>query len=194
MRPGIFLDRDGVINQNRAGHVKSWSEFEFLPGALEALHWLAHIDAPIAVVTNQSIIGRGLATQAEVEEINRRMTAEIRAAGGRIDGIWYCPHSPEAGCTCRKPSPGLLFAAAAELDLSLNSSYLIGDALSDVQAAQAAGVCPILVRTGRGITQLQSSACAGMRGFVIVDDLQAAADWVYHALHSKVPSTCLGAQ
>jgi D-glycero-D-manno-heptose 1,7-bisphosphate phosphatase len=194
MRPGVFLDRDGVINSNRPDHVKSWTEFEFLPGALGALNRLAKLDWPIAVVTNQSIIGRGLASQETVEEINARMMAEVRAAGGRIDGIWYCPHAPGAGCTCRKPAPGLLIAAADALDLDLRRSFLIGDALSDIQAAQAAGVWPIMVRTGRGAGQLQSTSFSGQPELVIVDDLQAAVDWVYHAIETRVFGPALGNQ
>ena len=142
MRPGILLDRDGVINANRPDHVKTWAEFTFLPGALSALRHLAGLEWPIAVITNQSIIDRGLATQETVEAINARMIAEVQAAGGRIDGVWYCPHVPEAGCACRKPAPGLILAAAEALHLDLTRSFLVGDAISDIQAAHAAGVYP----------------------------------------------------
>lgn len=186
MRPGILLDRDGVINENRPNHVRTWSEFKFLPGALSALSRLAELNWPIAVVTNQSIIDRGLATQETVEEINARMIAEVQAAGGRIDGVWYCPHAPEAGCNCRKPAPGLLLAAADTLALDLQRSFLIGDAISDVQAAQAAGTCPIMVRTGRGVAQLKSATSVGLSEFAIVDNLQTAVNWIYDAIETRV--------
>ncbi len=194
MRPGIFLDRDGVINANRPDHVTSWAEFEFLPGALSALRHLTQLGWPIAVITNQSIIGRGLATQETVEAINARMISAVQAAGGRMDGVWYCPHAPEAGCACRKPAPGLLFAAAKDLRLDLAHSFLVGDALSDIQAAHAAGVYPIMVRTGRGVAQLQSAMVSNLGEFAIVDDLQAAVDWIYDVIIQKVSQPTTGTQ
>ena len=150
MKAAIFLDRDGVICVNRPGYVRSWEEFEFLPGALEAMRRLAEIDWPLVVVSNQSAVGRGLMRAEEVDEINLRMVAQIRAAGGRVDAVYYCPHAPEDECDCRKPKPGLLLKAAADLGLALESSYLVGDAKSDIQAALAVGTRPILVLTGRG--------------------------------------------
>jgi len=189
-----LLDRDGVINANRPDHVKYWAEFEFLPGALGALRRLANLEWPIAVITNQSIIGRGLATRETVEAINARMAAEVQAAGGRIDGVWYCPHAPETGCACRKPAPGLVLAAAEALHLDLAHSFLVGDALSDIQAAHAAGVYPIMVRTGRGVAQLQSTVPSALGAFTIVDDLQAAVDWIYDALERNVSQPALGTQ
>jgi len=182
MQPGILLDRDGVINANRVDHVKSWAEFRFLPGALASLQALAALDVPIAVITNQSAIGRGLVSQAVIEEINARMVAQVRKAGGRIDGVWYCPHAPEAGCSCRKPQPGLLLEAARVLGLDLSRSCLIGDAMSDVQAAQAVGCPAALVITGRGTAQLTVMQAAGLTGFHIAQDLRDAVKWVYGML------------
>ena len=146
----IFLDRDGVINYNRSDYVKSWDEFEFLPGVLEALAHLAKSPFRIVIVTNQSAIGRRLASRRGVEDIHSRMKQEICKAGGRLDAIYYCPHIPEDGCDCRKPRPGLLFMAAEEHKLDLARSWLVGDNISDVEAACAAGVQPVLVRTGQG--------------------------------------------
>lgn len=146
----IFLDRDGVINHNRSDYVKSWAEFQFLPHSLTALRILANLAVSIVVISNQSPIGRGLITNADVDDIHEQMQAQITAHGGRIDGIYYCPHHPDDNCTCRKPQPGLLIAAASELDLDLQHSYFVGDAATDVAAALAAGCQPILVRTGRG--------------------------------------------
>jgi len=144
----IFLDRDGVINRERPDYVKHWGEFEFLPDVLPALSRLADLGWPILVLTNQSAIGRGLATPEAVADIHRRMTAAVVAAGGRIDGVFVCPHHPDAGCACRKPRPGLLKQAAAAFDLRLADCYFVGDALTDLLAARAAGCRPALVQSG----------------------------------------------
>jgi D-glycero-D-manno-heptose 1,7-bisphosphate phosphatase len=153
----IFLDRDGVICENRIDHVKSWQEFEFLPGVKENLASLSRLGWPIIVVTNQAAIGRGLMTTETLEDIHQRMVAEIAAYGGRIDRIIYCPHHPEDECACRKPQPGMLLQAAAEMNLDLTRSYLIGDAATDIQAGQQVGCHNILVLTGRGKEQLLSA-------------------------------------
>lgn len=153
-KPAIFLDRDGVLNRDRPNYVKSWAEFEFLPGALEALRRLTASSYAIVVVSNQSAIGRGVVARENVDEIHFHMVRAIREAGGRIDAIYYCPHGPDDGCGCRKPHPGLLLRAAKELNLDLAASWFIGDSSSDMEAALAAGVHPILVRTGHGRTAL----------------------------------------
>ncbi|HXF70781.1 MAG TPA: HAD-IIIA family hydrolase [Thermoflexus sp.] len=173
----VFLDRDGVICENRPDHVKSWGEFRFLPGALSALRRLAETPFPIVVVTNQAIIHRGIVPAEIVAEIHARMTWSIRRFGGRLDAIYCCPHRPEEGCFCRKPKPGLLFQAAKDLGISLEDSYLIGDALTDVEAALAAGCQPLLVRTGRGA--LQSDLVLRRYPDVpIFQDLSEAVSWI----------------
>jgi D-glycero-D-manno-heptose 1,7-bisphosphate phosphatase len=149
-KKAVFLDRDGVINRDRPDYVKSWQEFEFLPGALEALRLLASRPEPVIVVSNQSCIGRGLVAEERVEEIHRLMRAAVEREGGRIDAVYYCPHRPEEDCPCRKPRPGLLLRAAADFSLDLRGSVMIGDDLKDLRSAAAAGVRPILVRTGHG--------------------------------------------
>ncbi len=150
MRAALFLDRDGVLNENRPGHVRRWEEYRFLPGVLGALARAARSDLAIVVVTNQSVIGRGFATRDVVDDIHRRMTAEIVASGGRVDAVYLCPHAPEDGCACRKPRPGMLLAAARDLGLDLAGSWMVGDAATDVEVARAAGVRPVLVLSGRG--------------------------------------------
>jgi D-glycero-D-manno-heptose 1,7-bisphosphate phosphatase len=178
MQPAIFLDRDGLINANRADYVKSWEEFEWLPRSLEALVLLAQWGRPIVVVTNQSAIGRGLVPEQVVIDIHRRMVDEITARGGRIDGVFYCPHRPDEACPCRKPRPGMLFTAAARLNLDLSRSYMVGDALTDVMAGQAAGCQSILVQTGRGPQQLAQIPQHRIHGFVVVGDLLDAVRWM----------------
>lgn len=149
-KTALFLDRDGVINRDRPGYVRSWEEFEFLPGVLEAFRFLASEPLAVVVVSNQSCIGRGLVSRETVDEIHSRMTEAVRRSGGRIDAVYYCPHRPDEDCACRKPRPGLLLRAARELDIDLASSWFIGDDLKDLEAAKAAGVRPVLVRTGHG--------------------------------------------
>ena len=150
MRAAVFLDRDGVINRNRDDYVRSWKEFVFLPNVFKPLRLLAQSHLMIIVVTNQSAINRGLVEPDVVKDINARMVDEICREGGRVDAVFVCPHRPDEGCDCRKPRPGLLFQAAERFNLDLSRSYLIGDALSDVRAALAAGVQPVLILTGRG--------------------------------------------
>ena len=175
--PAIFLDRDGVINANRPDYVKSWAEFAFLPGSLTALVELGHLGWPVVVISNQSAIGRGLLSADSAAAINDCLLAEVRATGGRIDGVYVCPHRPDEGCACRKPQPGLLLQAAEELGLDLARSYLIGDAESDILAALRVGAQPLLVLTGRGQAQCQRmSSLEGM--FTIVEDLHAAVTWI----------------
>jgi len=170
----VFLDRDGVINENRDDYVKGWEEIRFLPGVFQALARLAATPFRIGLVTNQSAIGRGILTTEQVEEINRRLVEEIEAHGGRIDGVYYCPHRPDDGCDCRKPRPGLLLRAARELDLELDRSYLIGDAASDVEAAMAAGCRPILVLSGLGQRQRLLVQQQGYDHVLVVRDLAEA--------------------
>lgn len=174
--PAVFLDRDGVINVNRPDHVKCWAEFEFLPGALEALARLAALNLPVVVVTNQAIVNRGMVPQPVVDEINCRMAAEIVRAGGRIDAVIYCPHRPEEACRCRKPQPGLLLEAARRYRLDLRRSVLVGDALSDIEAGQAAGCRTIMVLTGRGAEQHALALRQGRNGYAVAQDLREAVE------------------
>ncbi|MEZ4672708.1 MAG: D-glycero-beta-D-manno-heptose 1,7-bisphosphate 7-phosphatase [Caldilineaceae bacterium] len=146
---GILLDRDGVINRERADYVKSWDEFEFLPGVLAAIQRLATLSIPIVVITNQSVIGRGIVNRTAIDAIHQRAQIEIAAAGGRIDAVFLCPHHPSARCDCRKPQPGLLYQAADQFALNLADTIFIGDSITDYQAAETAGCQSILVRSGR---------------------------------------------
>lgn len=174
MHPAIFLDRDGVIIENRDEHVLSWEEVVFIPGALEALTKLVASDYAIVIVTNQAAVGRGLISRADAHVINNRIQAEIIRAGGRLDRVYMCPHHPDEDCECRKPKPGMLLQAARELDLDLAQSWMIGDALTDLQAGQAAGVSnSLLVLTGRGAGQKASYQLNG--GF---PDLHAAIEHI----------------
>jgi D-glycero-D-manno-heptose 1,7-bisphosphate phosphatase len=175
MRRAIFVDRDGVICYNRRDHVKSWQEFEFIPGVLEALAHLARLDLPIVVITNQAAIHRGLVPADVVEDIHVRMVREIESASGRVDRVFYCPHRPDEHCECRKPAPGMLLQAAGELSLDLAHSYLIGDAKTDMQAGRAVGCQRYLVLTGRGQQEMLQCLLDGEFGFRVMPNLGAAA-------------------
>lgn len=157
----IFLDRDGVINRNRArgDYVKSWEEFQFLPGALGAIAKLTKAGFRLLVVTNQACVGKEIVPWITVQEIHARMMQEIARAGGRIDAVLCCPHTPQAGCDCRKPAPGLLRRAREEYGVDLGQALLVGDSVVDVQTADAVGMPAIMVLTGLGrIADLDSTS------------------------------------
>ena len=169
--PAVFVDRDGVINQNLPDYVGSWEAFRFLPGACEAMRRLNDAGWPVIVVTNQSGIGRGVLTAESVDEIHRRMRSAIEDAGGRLAAVMLCPHHPDDGCGCRKPAPGLLRDAAGELAIDLPRSWMVGDHPTDAAAARAAGCRPLLVRSGRGLADELAAD-----GAPVVPDLAAAVD------------------
>lgn len=174
----VFLDRDGVICKNRPDHVKSWEEFEFLPGAIDSLVTLAGLELPIIVITNQSVINRGMATASSIEEIHQRMVVEITAHGGRIDDVLYCPHRPDEQCSCRKPEPGLLLTAARRWNVDLTQSYLVGDAATDIVAGQQVGCRTFIVLTGRGSQQLVPAFRLAQQPFTICRNLAGATDQI----------------
>jgi histidinol-phosphate phosphatase family protein len=142
-RPAVILDRDGTLNRRppRAHYVTSPSDFDWLPGSLEALGLLREAGYLVAVVSNQAGVNRGALSEAQLGLIHDRMLAGAREAGGRIDAVYHCPHDWDEGCECRKPAPGMLFQAQRELDLDLSRTPFVGDDERDGQAAEAAG-CP----------------------------------------------------
>jgi D-glycero-D-manno-heptose 1,7-bisphosphate phosphatase len=176
----IFLDRDGVICENRPDHVKSWNEFIFLPGAQKSLAALSRLDLPVIVITNQAIVGRGMVPASGVDDIHRRMVSEVEAHGGRIDRVVYCPHRPEDRCDCRKPEPGMLLQVADEMGIDLSHSYLVGDAATDLMAGRQVGCRLFLVLTGRGRQQLMPSR-RSIDDFTVTCDLTDATDRILKA-------------
>ncbi len=179
----IFLDRDGVINENRSDYVKSWDEFRFLPGAREAIARLTRAGHRIVVCSNQAGIARGLIAQETVEEIHRRMIAGIVEMGGLIEKIYYCPHARDANCSCRKPRPGQLLRARDELGIDLNDAIFIGDSITDIRAGQAAGVYSMLVLTGLGLEQFRDHHHEANGPFRIFWNLQDAVDSILQGQH-----------
>ena len=191
-RSAIFLDRDGVLNENRADYVRSWNEFAFLPGTFPALRALATFGAPIVIVTNQAGVGRGLISHTAIEDIHHRMTNALSRRGVRIDGIYWCPHTVDDDCQCRKPKPGMLLGAAAQLGIDLSTSVIVGDAETDIQAGQQAGCSTVLVLTGRGraaAEAIRRGTCGNDAPNAIVDDLRAAVPVVRQLLASHSTRT-----
>ena len=144
--PAIFLDRDGVINEQvSGGYVTQWSQFRFVPGIERLIAGLTELGLPLIVVSNQAGIEKGFIPYTALNDITYRFVASLRSYGARIHAVYYCPHSARRECSCRKPRPGLLERAARDWHLDLNSSVLIGDSPSDAEAARAAGCRAILV-------------------------------------------------
>ena len=146
----ILLDRDGVINRDSDDFIKSPEEWLPIEGSLEAIAMLNEHGYKVIVVTNQSGIARGLFDAAMLEKIHDKMHRLVNEKGGAITAVYYCPHGPESTCECRKPKAGLLKAFAADFDAELAKIFVVGDSLRDLQAAQAVGAQPILVKTGKG--------------------------------------------
>jgi len=137
-RPAILFDRDGVINERIfPGYVTQWKQFRFRDGIQETLARLSELGLPIIVLSNQAGVGKGLLSAETLSQITRQFVAELKAAGARIDAVYYCPHTLEDGCRCRKPRPGLLRQAARDWRLDLRRSILVGDSESDLETARA---------------------------------------------------------
>lgn len=155
----ILLDRDGVINKKAAegNYIRSWSAFEFLPGAIEAMRLLAQNGYDIYIVTNQRGIARGMMSEPDLEVIHERMREELERNGTTIKQIYYCPHGDGDGCDCRKPKPGMLFRAASDNDFDLTKAILIGDDQRDIEAGNAAGCKVIMVEPGKGLLEIVKS-------------------------------------
>lgn len=172
MQRAVFLDRDGVLIENRADYIREWSHVSLLPLAIDALRGFRREGLKIIVVTNQSAVGRGIMTLETAQEINNRLVRDLGESGGRIDAVYMCPHQPQDACTCRKPLPGLLLQAARELSIDLASSWMVGDAWSDLLAGQAAGLQgTVIVKTGRGASQLTKAQPEGIKSFFVCDNV-----------------------
>ncbi len=177
MLPAIFLDRDGVIIENRPNYVRSWEDVAIFPQAVSTLARIRPLPYKVIIVTNQSAVGRGILSNQDAEAISQRLIALLERAGCRIDGLFMCPHAPEAQCACRKPQPGLILQAAEALSVDLSRSWMIGDAWSDLLAGYNAGIHQnILVRTGRGQEQSLLPKPPGLESAFIVDTLTQAVE------------------
>lgn len=146
----ILLDRDGVINQDSDEFIKSVDEWVPIPGSLEAIALLHRHDYRVVVVSNQSGVARGLFSLETLNDINRHMLVETRKKGGLIEAVFFCPHGPDDGCSCRKPATGMFRDVATRLKIEMSGVPVVGDSMRDLQAAHDAGALPVLVRTGKG--------------------------------------------
>lgn len=169
-RAAVFLDRDGVINERPAPHsyVRSWDEYSWLPGAIEAIGRLSRAGYLGLVISNQRGIARRSVTREALRDIETRMQLRLRRAGGELADFLYCCHDLHEGCLCRKPAPGLILTAARRHEVDLSRSFMIGDSETDVQAGRAAG-CLATIRVGVG----EASGAD-----IVVPSLAAAADIV----------------
>jgi D-glycero-D-manno-heptose 1,7-bisphosphate phosphatase len=170
--PVVVLDRDGVINHESKDFIRTPDEWIPIAGSLEAIAQLTQAGWLVFVATNQSGVGRGLITPGSLAAIHARMTAAIEQAGGRLAGIFCCPHHPDEGCGCRKPAPGLFRQIEAKLGRTIAGCPAVGDSARDLAAARAAGARPILVRTGYGV----ATAAARDETVETYPDLAAVAD------------------
>ena len=185
LQRAVFLDRDGTIIEE-AGYPDRLERIVFFPFSVDAVRTLNHAGFAVVVVTNQSGIGRGIVPEPFVAEAHDYIAERMRAGGARIDAFHYCRHHPDAPdaalrgpCDCRKPQPGLLRRAAAELRLDLARSFMVGDRWQDIAAGRAVGARGVLVRTGVGREQ-ERRADARLPDTLVVDDLAAAAAWILH--------------
>lgn len=176
--PIIFLDRDGTLIHDRH-YLADPAGVELLPNAVEGLGRMQALGGRLVVVTNQSGIGRGYFTVAEMEAVHARIVADLARAGIALEGFYHCPHTPDAGCDCRKPRAGMIHQALAALDLdaasAANPLYVIGDKPCDIELGHGVGARSILVRTGYGAAHEAAEDCTPD---VIVDDLLEAAAWI----------------
>ena len=146
----VILDRDGVINHEADDDVTTVDGWDPIPGSIEAISRLKKAGYLVTIASNHSGIARGMYSEKELVEMNEKMQRMLSVRGASIDGIFYCPHGPEANCICRKPKPGLLFQIAKQFDIDLSQTPMVGDNISDIQAAKMANAKPVLVRTGKG--------------------------------------------
>lgn len=178
--PLLLLDRDGTIIVEK-GFPKDPAEVELIPGAAAAIRTLRDLGLRVAVISNQSGIGRGFLTREDVERVNARLLELLAAEGTTLDGVYYCPHAPGDACACRKPQRALLDRAAAELGGDLARSFFVGDKKDDVDAGRAVGATTILVRTGYGERQAFPE---GEGPDYVVADLAEAAEKIEELLRS----------
>lgn len=174
----ILLDRDGVINEDRMDFVKSPEELVFIPGSLEAVARLNNAGHLVAVVTNQSCIGRGIINEDRLAVIHGKLHDSLRRAGARLDAILVAPDAPWAATQMRKPAPGMLLKAMDRFKQTANKTVLIGDSPGDMEAAFAAGCHRILVQTGKGRQTQRAGLAPHLLPVSVAQNLQQAVDYV----------------
>ncbi len=183
LKSTVFLDRDGVINRDSPDYIKSWKEFEFIPGSIDAIADLTCRGYSIFIISNQSAVGRQLASRSEIDQIFNNMRQTVESEGGRITDIFYCPHRPEDQCECRKPKPGLIFQARQKYNIDLSTAVMVGDSLTDIECAKNAGCgYTILVESGYKKIDPETWPNNSCKPDHIAPDLRRAADWIIRRL------------
>ena len=182
----VILGRDGILNQYREGHVTAPEEWLPIPGALEAVARINHAGWHTVVATNQAGIGRGMIDMSAVNAVHAHMNQQLMVQGGRIDAVFFCPHTPEENCDCRKPKPGMMIDIGRRYGIALEHVPMVADTLRDLQAAHSAGCQPHLVLTGRSLG-LEGDALQQLLAQVpdaqVHDDLAAFADFLLTRAH-----------
>ena len=172
----VILDRDGVINYDSDQYIKSPGEWKPMPGSLEAIAKLTQAGYKVVIASNQSGIGRGLFDMDTLNAIHDKMHRAVQSLGGRIDAVFYCAHTSESKCSCRKPKPGMFLRIGACFNTDLSEAFVIGDSLRDLQPAASVGARPVLVLTGKGgVTQAEGDL---PEGTLIFSDLAAAVEHI----------------
>jgi len=198
LRPAVFLDRDGTINE-QMGYINHISRFQLLPGVAAAIRQLNERNIPVVVVTNQSGLARGYFPAELLVAVHEKMKTLLAEQGAHVDGIYICPHHPEAkneeyrlNCDCRKPKPGLLLQAAREMGLDLARSFVVGDRWSDLKTAAACGSVPLLVLTGYGRGDAQYiGPNQVVQPAYVGDDLTAVVQWILERIKTKTDNKCI---
>jgi len=153
VKKAVFLDRDGVINKKRTDYVKSISEFVMLKDAPIAIKLLNNNDFLVIIVTNQSVVNRGYISREELENIHEFLSKQLQKQSSHIDAIYYCPHRPDENCDCRKPKTKLISKAIKDFSIDKNSSWLIGDNETDIQAAKSIGIKSVKMQTDASLLE-----------------------------------------
>lgn len=159
----VFLDRDGVINKEHKDYVKDVNEFEIFEGVAQAISLLKKNNFLVIVITNQSAINRNLLSHSVLEKIHNYFKNYLENYGTFVDEIYYCPHRPDEGCTCRKPKPGLLLKASQDFDVDLKNSWMIGDCEKDIEAAKAAGCNWVLIKKDQNLLEAVKTLLKNIR-------------------------------
>jgi len=175
MEKVVFLDRDGVISKDSPDHIKSWDEFHFLPNAKEGIKLLTDHGFHIVLITNQSVIARGMVTIEGLESMHNNMKREIEEYGSKIEKIYYCPHHPDEGCDCRKPKPGMLLRAIKENNIDPTKSFMVGDRMMDVEVGKKVGCKTVIIPSELGQREMRESS---IKPDYVAKDLLDTSKWI----------------
>jgi D-glycero-D-manno-heptose 1,7-bisphosphate phosphatase len=181
----VFLDRDGTINRDSHAYIKSWEEFEFIPGSLEAIKEFTTNGFVNIVITNQSAVPRKLISLKDLEFVHNMMMQTVASSGGEVKDVFYCPHMPGDDCDCRKPEPGLIYQAQKKYGIDLTTAVMVGDSAKDIECARRAGCGrAVLVKSGKDDDVEDELKTRQMRVDYVAKDLYEAAEWIIES-HSQ---------